>query len=151
MSQHQMLEAQRVSAAARMCASFLSLEACIHLLPVRYAWSPRPPDQVLRPICMVVSELRAQLPWSIVGIQSSRRYAFATSTGEADQAPFLLSSPRAHGLGGRSHDYGSHEGIAIFSCAGIRLSTRAQRGRRGRQSAKIRLDLQHAYSRHMHV
>jgi hypothetical protein len=106
MSQHQMLEAQRVSAVARMCPSSLSLEACIHLLPVRYASALRPPDQVLGPICMVVNELRAQLPWSIIGIQSSRQYAFAISTGEADQAPFLLSSPRAHGLGGRSHDYG---------------------------------------------
>ncbi|KAF2824978.1 hypothetical protein CC86DRAFT_296250, partial [Ophiobolus disseminans] len=57
------------------------------------------------------------------------------STGQADLAPLLLSSPFAHGPDERSHDYGSHESIAIFYCERIRLSTHAQRGRRGRPSA----------------
>ncbi|EAT80844.1 hypothetical protein SNOG_11800 [Parastagonospora nodorum SN15] len=70
-----------------------------------------------------------------VVVNHRRRSASAISTRESDQAPVLLLFPRAHGPDGRSHDYGSHEGIAIFSCASIRLSTRAQRDRRGRQSA----------------
>jgi hypothetical protein len=33
----------------------------------------------------------------------------------ADRPPFVKSSPCAHGTRGCSHDYGSHEGIAIFA------------------------------------
>jgi hypothetical protein len=36
----------------------------------------------------------------------------------------MLSSPRAHVLSGCSQDYDRHKSIAIFSYAGIRLSTR---------------------------
>jgi hypothetical protein len=33
----------------------------------------------------------------------------------ADRPPILKSSPCAHGTRGSLHDYGSHEGIAIFA------------------------------------
>ena len=84
---------------------------------------------------MVDRELRAQLPWSTAVFGHRRRLRLPSPLERLIRRLFRFSSPWVHSQIVVRATLAAMRGIAIFAHAGIRLSTRAQRGRRVRQSA----------------